>query len=116
MDTKKLLDSLSNECKRSGRLRDGLEVIFFKCRDVLESHDALDYTAFVKEIMNLAADTVHPPEDKAAKMRKVHIDNVGIKYNVKKIEKEYATTLGRTVDELTDIQKRQAFLNAVLKA
>ncbi len=46
MDTKKLLDSLSNECKRSGRLRDGLEVIFFKCRDVLESHDALDYTAY----------------------------------------------------------------------
>jgi len=67
MDTKKLLDSLSTECKRSGRLRDGLTEIFFKCRDVLThdqaGHSTPDYMTFVKEIQDLASDTVHPPED-----------------------------------------------------
>ena len=43
------------------------------------------------------------------------LDNLGIIVNVEKAEKEYAATLGRTVEQLTDAERKTAFLNAAME-
>ncbi|MGQ9491724.1 MAG: hypothetical protein ACUVS6_13710 [Anaerolineae bacterium] len=40
------------------------------------------------------------------------LDNLGIKMNLTEAEERYAQSLGKTVEQLTDAEKRQAFLNA----
>lgn len=40
------------------------------------------------------------------------LDNLGIKMNLTEAEARYAAMLGKTVDQLTEAEKRQAFLNA----
>lgn len=47
---------------------------------------------------------------------KLILDNLGIIVNVDKANQEYAETLGKEVNQLTDAEKKQAFMNAVLKA
>ena len=42
------------------------------------------------------------------------VENVGIRFDVAALEKEYAESIGTTVDNMTDVQKQQAFINAVL--
>ncbi len=44
------------------------------------------------------------------------LDNLGIIVDVDKANKSYATSLGKTSDALTDAEKKQAFMNAVLSA
>ena len=43
------------------------------------------------------------------------LDNIGILVRVDSSQTAYAKSLGKTVDELTDVQKKQGFLNGVLK-
>lgn len=45
---------------------------------------------------------------------KMILDNLGINVSAEKAYKEYAATLGKTSAQLTDNERRQAFLNAVL--
>lgn len=40
------------------------------------------------------------------------LDNLGIKMNLTEAEARYAQSLGKTVEQLTDAEKKQAFLNA----
>jgi len=47
---------------------------------------------------------------------KMILDNLGIIVNTDEAYKEYARTLGITVDKLTEAQKKQAFTNATMKA
>jgi len=47
---------------------------------------------------------------------KLMLDNLGIIVDVDKANKEYANTIGKSVNELTDAEKKQAFYNATLKA
>lgn len=44
------------------------------------------------------------------------LDNLGIIVSVEKANKAYATSLGITVGELTDAQKKQAFFNETMRA
>lgn len=46
---------------------------------------------------------------------KLILDNLGIWFDVAEANEEYAATLGKTVGELTDAEKRQAYLNKALK-
>ena len=43
------------------------------------------------------------------------LDNIGILVRVDSSQTAYAESLGKTVDELTDVQKKQGFLNGVLE-
>jgi hypothetical protein len=45
---------------------------------------------------------------------KMILDNLGINISAEKAYKQYAETLGKTAEQLTDNERRQAFLNAVL--
>jgi len=47
---------------------------------------------------------------------KLIIDNLGITMDVTAANEEYAAALGKTVDELTDAEKKQAFMNQVMVA
>ena len=47
---------------------------------------------------------------------KMILDNLGIIVKAEDAYKEYAETLGKTADKLTDVEKRQAFMNATIKA
>jgi len=47
---------------------------------------------------------------------KMILDNLGIIVDVGKANKVYAKTLGLAADELSDVQKKQAFLNATMTA
>lgn len=47
---------------------------------------------------------------------KMILDNLGIIVDVGKANEEYAKQLSKTVDSLTDAERKQAFLNATLKA
>ena len=51
-----------------------------------------------------------------ARQSRMILDNLGIIVNVDDANKNYAKALGKTADALTDTEKRQAFMNAVLKA
>lgn len=44
------------------------------------------------------------------------LDNLGIIVQEEKAYKEYAATLGKSAEQLTDSEKKQAFMNATLKA
>lgn len=44
------------------------------------------------------------------------LDNLGIWFSASEANREYAETLGKNVDELTDAERKQAFLNKALKA
>ena len=44
------------------------------------------------------------------------LDNIGIITKVGKANEEYARSLNKTVGELTDVERRQAFLNATMEA
>lgn len=44
------------------------------------------------------------------------LDNLGIIVDVEKANKDYAASLGKTAAQLTDAEKKQAFLNATLTA
>lgn len=47
---------------------------------------------------------------------KLILDNLGIIVQEEKAYKEYAATLGKSADQLTDAEKKQAFMNATLAA
>jgi len=47
---------------------------------------------------------------------KMILDNLGIIVDVDKANQEYAKTLGKNSEALTDLEKKQAFMNATLKA
>ncbi len=47
---------------------------------------------------------------------KMILDNLGIIVQEERAYKEYASTLGKSADQLTDAEKKQAFMNATLKA
>lgn len=51
-----------------------------------------------------------------ARQSRMILDNLGIIVDVDKANQDYAKTLGKTADALTDVEKRQAFMNAVLKS
>jgi len=51
-----------------------------------------------------------------ARQSKMILDNLGIIVNVEKVNKEYAKSIGKAADALTDAEKKQAFLNATMKA
>ena len=51
-----------------------------------------------------------------ARQSKMILDNLGIIVNVDKANEDYAKTLKKTATELSDTEKRQAFMNATLKA
>ena len=44
------------------------------------------------------------------------LDNIGIVVDTNKAYKDYAAILGKSADKLTDLEKKQAFLNATLDA
>ena len=44
------------------------------------------------------------------------LDNIGIIVKADKAYKDYATSIGKTADTLTDSEKKQAFMNAALEA
>jgi hypothetical protein len=46
---------------------------------------------------------------------KLILDNLGIMINVEKANEKYAASIGKTADELTDAEKKQAFLNEALE-
>ena len=46
---------------------------------------------------------------------KLMLDNLGIMVDVEKGNKDYAGSLGKTASELTDAEKKQAFINAALE-
>ena len=64
MDPKELLETLTSECKHSGKLRDALAEIVFRCKEVYneELYRTVDYPSFVKEIRDIAANAMHRPE------------------------------------------------------
>jgi len=51
-----------------------------------------------------------------ARQSKLILDNLGIIVDVEKANKTYAAALGKVSTELTDVEKKQAFLNATYKA
>lgn len=51
-----------------------------------------------------------------ARQSRMILDNLGIIVNVEKANEDYANALGKTSAALSDAEKRQAFMNAVLKA
>ena len=51
-----------------------------------------------------------------ARQSRMILDNLGIIVNVEDANKAYAKALGKTAESLTDAEKRQAFMNAVLKS
>jgi len=51
-----------------------------------------------------------------ARQSRMILDNLGIIVDVDKANQDYATTLGKTASALNDVEKRQAFMNAVLKS
>lgn len=51
----------------------------------------------------------------SARQSKQILDNLGILVSVEKANRDYAESLGKTVKELTDAEKKQAFLNEVLR-
>ena len=46
---------------------------------------------------------------------KLMLDNLGIVFSVEKAYKEYAKEVGKTVEELTDAERKQAFTNKAIK-
>lgn len=46
---------------------------------------------------------------------KLILDNLGIVYDAEKLYKDYAKQLGKTVDELTDYEKKQALVNIAIE-
>lgn len=51
-----------------------------------------------------------------ARQSRMILDNLGIVISEEKAYKEYAATLGKAAEQLTDSEKKQAFMNATLKA
>lgn len=51
-----------------------------------------------------------------ARQSKMILDNLGIIVDVDKANQDYAKTLGKTADALSDTEKRQAFMNSVMKS
>ena len=51
-----------------------------------------------------------------ARQSKMILDNLGIMVDVDKANRDYAASLGKTSDALTDAEKRQAFMNSVMKS
>ncbi len=51
-----------------------------------------------------------------ARQSKQILDNLGIIVNAEEAYEKYAKQLGKTADQLTEAEKRQAFLNAVMEA
>ncbi|MBW2024370.1 MAG: hypothetical protein JRH08_00715 [Deltaproteobacteria bacterium] len=51
-----------------------------------------------------------------ARQSKMILDNLGIIIRVKEANERYAAALGKTASQLTDAEKKQAFLNAALEA
>lgn len=51
-----------------------------------------------------------------ARQSKMILDNLGIMIDVEAANKAYAKSLGKTSEELTDAEKKQAFINATLKS
>jgi hypothetical protein len=51
-----------------------------------------------------------------ARQSRMILDNLGIIVDVDKANGDYARSLGKTADSLSDVEKRQAFMNAVLKS
>lgn len=47
---------------------------------------------------------------------KLILDNLGITYDANKLYSEYAETLGKTAEQLTDTEKKQALINKSLEA
>lgn len=45
---------------------------------------------------------------------KLILDNLGLMVNVEKANEKYAASVGKTVDQLTDAEKKQAFINEAL--
>ena len=50
-----------------------------------------------------------------AKQERELLDELGIMVRVDKAQEDYAASLGKTVNQLTSLQKQQAFANAVVK-
>lgn len=50
-----------------------------------------------------------------ARQSRLILDNLGIIVNVEEANKDYAATLGKTADELSEVERRQAFMNAVME-
>jgi hypothetical protein len=51
-----------------------------------------------------------------ARQSRMILDNLGIIVDVDKANQDYARSLGKTSDALTDAERRQAFMNAVMKS
>ena len=51
-----------------------------------------------------------------ARNSRMILDNLGIIVSEEKAQKDYAASLGKAVDKLTDAEKKQSFMNATLKA
>lgn len=51
-----------------------------------------------------------------AKGQKEILDNLGILVNANAAYKDYAASIGKSADELSDLDKKQAFVNATIKA
>ena len=51
-----------------------------------------------------------------ARQSKMILDNLGIVVSVEKANQEYAKSLNKTAEALTDAEKKQAFMNAVMTA
>jgi hypothetical protein len=49
-----------------------------------------------------------------ARQSKMILDNLGLMINIDKANEQYAESLGKTASQLSDAEKKQAFLNAVL--
>ncbi|MDH4320852.1 MAG: hypothetical protein OEV73_05060 [Desulfobulbaceae bacterium] len=52
----------------------------------------------------------------SARQSKMILDNLGIILDVDKANKDYAESIGKTSAQLNDMERKQAFLNATLKA
>lgn len=59
-----------------------------------------------------AADSVDDLTMALGRQSPLLLDNLGIKMNLTEAELRYAASLGKTVEQLTDAEKKQAFLNA----
>lgn len=46
---------------------------------------------------------------------KLMLDNLGIVFNLEQAQEEYAKSLGKTAEELTEAEKKQAFINKALE-
>ncbi len=51
-----------------------------------------------------------------ARQSKMILDNLGIVVQVEKANEDYARAIGKVADELTDAERKQAFLNAVMES